>query len=110
MFAALLDAGMVAPQSTADVLVMNVDKDTIAECLNIATNLREAGINTEFYFETAKMDKQFKYAEKKNVKVAVIYGGNEAKKKQVVVKDLSQKKQVAVDQDQLVTQVKSMLW
>jgi histidyl-tRNA synthetase len=110
MFAALLDAGMVAPQSTADVLVMNVDKSTVAECLNIATNLREAGINTEFYFETAKLDKQFKYAEKKNVKVAVIFGGNEAKNQQVQVKDLVQKEQVTVDRADLVTQVKSMLW
>jgi histidyl-tRNA synthetase len=110
MFAALLDAGMVAPQATADVLVMNVDKETIAQCLNIATNLREAGVNCEFYFDTAKMDKQFKYAEKKNIKLAIIYGGNEAKKKQVSIKDLTEKKQVTVDLDDLVTQVKSMLW
>jgi histidyl-tRNA synthetase len=110
MFAALLDAGMVAPQATADVLVMNVDKDTVAQCLNIATNLREAGVNCEFYFETAKMDKQFKYAEKKNIKLAIIYGGNEAKKKQVNIKDLTEKKQVTVDLDELDTQVKSMLW
>lgn len=110
MFAALLDAGMVSPQATADVLVMNVDKETVAQCLNIATNLREAGVNCEFYFETAKMDKQFKYAEKKNIKLAIIYGGNEAKKKQVNIKDLTEKKQVTVDLDDLATQVKSMLW
>jgi histidyl-tRNA synthetase len=110
MFAALLDAGMVAPQATADVLVMNVDKETIAQCLNIATNLREAGVNCEFYFDTVKMDKQFKYAEKKNIKLAIIYGGNEAKKKQVSIKDLAEKKQVTVDLDDLATQVKSMLW
>ena len=110
MFAALLDAGLVSPQATAEVLVMNVDEDTVAECLNIATNLREAGINCEFYFDTAKMDKQFKYAEKKNIKVAVIFGGNEAKNKQANVKDLIEKKQVTVDLEDLATYVKSLLW
>ena len=110
MFAALLDAGLVAPQAAAEVLVMNVDEDTVAGCLNIATNLREAGINCEFYFETAKMDKQFKYAEKKNIKVAVIYGGNEAQKKQVNVKDLVDKKQETIDLEDLATHIKSILW
>ncbi len=110
MFAALQDAGLVSPQSTAQVLVMNVDKDTVAECLNMATNLREAGINCEFYFETAKMDKQFKYAEKKNIPLAVIFGGDEAKKGKVNIKDLREKKQIAVSGEELVTQVKSMLW
>lgn len=110
MFAALLDSGKVAPQATADVLIMNVDKNMVAECLNMATNLRDAGINCEFYFDIAKMDKQFKYAEKKNIKLAIIYGGNEAKNKQVSIKDLVEKKQVTVDLDELATQVKSMLW
>ncbi|MBX4187661.1 MAG: histidine--tRNA ligase [Candidatus Doudnabacteria bacterium] len=110
MFAALQDSSMVSPQSTSEVLVMNVDKNTIAECLNIATNLREAGIKTEFYFETSKIDKQFKYAEKKNIKIAVIFGATEAKKNQVSIKDLTEKKQVTVDMDELITQVKSMLW
>jgi len=110
MFAALQDAGMVAPQATAEVLVMNVDKNTIAESLNIATNLREAGINCEFYFDTAKMDKQFKYAEKKNIKAVVIYGGNEARKKQALVKELATKEQKAIDLDSIATHIKSLLW
>jgi histidyl-tRNA synthetase len=110
MFAALLDAGLVAPQATAEVLVMNVDKNTVAECLNIATNLRAAGINCELYFDTAKMDKQFKYAEKKNIRVAIMYGSNEAKKRQATVKDLEAKKQISVDLEDLPVKIKSMLW
>lgn len=110
MFAALQEAEMVSPQASADVLVMNTDKKLTAEYLNVATNLREAGINTEFYFETAKLDKQFKFAEKKNMRLAVIMGSNEAKSKKISIKNLNTKKQVTVDQDQLVTQVKSMLW
>lgn len=110
MFAALEDSGMIAPQSTSQVLVMNVDEKTVPECLSIASNLREVGINCEFYFETAKLDKQFKYAEKKNIQLAVIYGSAEAEEEKVNIKDLKEKKQVSVDLSDLTTEIKSMLW
>lgn len=110
MFAALVDGGMVAPQTTADVLIMNIDKTLVGDYLNMATNLREAGIKVEYYFDTVKMDKQFKYAEKKNIKLAVIMGSDEKKKNQVNIKDLQEKKQVTVDMADLVTEIKSMIW
>lgn len=109
MFAALIEAGQIQPQAAADVLVMNVDKDTITQSLGIATRLRNSGINCEFYFDTAKMDKQFKYAEKKNIKVAVIYGSNEAENQQATVKDLRLKKQESVEVGKLPAKIKSML-
>jgi histidyl-tRNA synthetase len=110
LFAALSDAGMIAPQSAAEVMVFNLDKNLVSDYLNITTNLRAAGIDAEFYYETAKLDKQFKYAEAKNVQVAVIFGAEEAKKRKVNLKNLKEKEQVTVDLDDLVTQVKSMLW
>ncbi|MBI3952735.1 MAG: histidine--tRNA ligase [Candidatus Doudnabacteria bacterium] len=110
LLAALMDAGLVAPQTAAEVIVFNLDKNLVPEYLNIATNLREAGLDTEFYFETAKLDKQFKYAEAKNIQVAIIYGPNEAKARRVNVKNLKEKEQVTVDLDDLATQIKSMLW
>ncbi|MEJ0021520.1 MAG: histidine--tRNA ligase [Candidatus Doudnabacteria bacterium] len=110
LFAALSDSGKIAPQTAAEVIVFNMDKDLIPDYLKIATTLRNAGIDTEFYFETAKLDKQFKYAESKNMQVAVIYGANEAKKRKVNIKNLREKEQKTVDLDDLVTEVKSMLW
>lgn len=110
MLAALSEMGVIAPQTAAEVLVMNLDKSLTAEYLNIAKNLRDAGIDCEFYYEAAKLDKQFKYAEAKNIKLAVIYGPNESKKRKVNLKDLEQKEQRTVDLDDLITEVKSMLW
>ncbi|HYC80079.1 MAG TPA: histidine--tRNA ligase [Candidatus Binatia bacterium] len=110
MFAALQDAGLIAPQTAAEVIILNQDDAFTAEYLNMATNLRASGVDCEFYFEPAKLDKQFKYAEKKNIQVAVIYGSEEAKKKKVNIKNLAEKKQVTVDMEDLVTEVKSMLW
>lgn len=110
LFAALTDMGAIAPQTAAEVMVFNLDKTLMPDYLNITTNLRNAGIDTEFYYETVKLDKQFKYAEAKNIQIAVIFGAIEAKKRQVNLKNLKDKQQVTVDLDNLVTEVKSMLW
>ncbi|MBX4204904.1 MAG: histidine--tRNA ligase [Candidatus Doudnabacteria bacterium] len=110
LFAALQDAGKISPQTAAEVIVFNLDKNLTADYLNMTTNLRAAGIDTEFIYDTAKIDKQFKYAESKNMQVAVIFGPDEAKKRVVNLKNLAEKKQVTVDLDNLVTEVKSMLW
>lgn len=110
LFAALTDAGLIAPQTAAEVIVFNLDKNLVPEYLNITTNLRAAGINAEFYYDTAKLDKQFKYAESKNIQVAVIFGSDEAKKRKVNLKNLKEKEQVTVDLDDLISSVKSMLW
>jgi histidyl-tRNA synthetase len=110
MFAALQEAGMVSPQSTTDVLIMNIDKALQLEYLKAAATLRQAGIKTEFYFDPSKLDKQFKYAEKKNIKLAVILGSEEKSNGQINIKDLREKKQVTVPIEDLATTVKSMLW
>lgn len=110
LFAALTEAGLIAPQTAAEVIVFNLDKNLTADYLNITTNLRNASIDTEFYYETAKLDKQFKYAESKNIQVAVIFGSEESKKRKVNLKNLKEKEQRTVDLDDLITEVKSMLW
>lgn len=55
-----------------------------------ALYLREKGYNAELYLETdAKMDKQLKYADKKNIPFAVIIGPEEVEKNLVTVKNLA---------------------
>jgi histidyl-tRNA synthetase len=110
LVAALQDQDKVAPQTAAEVIIFNLDKNLTADYLNMATNLRAAGIDTEVYFEPAKLDKQFKYAESKNIQVAIIIGPDEAKLRKVNLKNLKEKEQVTVDVDDLITEVKSMLW
>jgi histidyl-tRNA synthetase len=50
--------------------------------------LRNEGISCEIFYENAKMDKQFKYASKKNIPFVVIIGSNELEQQTCVVKDL----------------------
>lgn len=110
LLAALFEMGLVAPQTATEVLIMNLDSTLIPDYLNIMTNLRAAGIDCEVFYESSKLDKQFKYAESKNMKLAVIYGPNEQKSRRVNLKNLQEKKQVTVDLDNLATEIKSMLW
>ena len=51
--------------------------------------LRTAGIACEIYHETAKMDKQFKYADKKNIPFVVIIGSKELEQQSAVVKNIT---------------------
>ncbi|OGM32409.1 histidine--tRNA ligase [Candidatus Woesebacteria bacterium RIFCSPHIGHO2_01_FULL_44_21] len=109
LFAALFDSGKLVSESDFLVMVFNLDENLASEYLKMVTTLRQAGINTELYYEPAKMDKQFKYAESKNAKVAVIFGAEEAKAKKVNLKNLQAKEQVTVDLKDLVVKVKSMI-
>jgi len=51
--------------------------------------LREQGISCELYHETAKIAKQFNYAEKKKIAYAVIIGSKEMEQKYCLVKNLA---------------------
>jgi histidyl-tRNA synthetase len=50
--------------------------------------LRKQGVRCELYHEQAKMDKQFRYAEKKNIGFVVIIGSQEIQNSTGVVKNL----------------------
>ena len=54
----------------------------------ILMELRKAGISGELYHEPAKFDKQFKYAERKNIRFAVFIGSQEIEAQIAEVKDL----------------------
>ncbi|MDB5202621.1 MAG: histidyl-tRNA synthase [Ferruginibacter sp.] len=63
--------------------------------------LRDAGVACEMFHEQAKMDKQFKYADKKNIPYVIIIGEREAGEKKAMLKELKTGKQEAVAFDEL---------
>lgn len=70
------------------VLFFNLGENESKTAFSNMQQLREKGISCELYHENTKMDKQFKYAEKKNIPYAVIIGGNELKENVCNLKDL----------------------
>jgi histidyl-tRNA synthetase len=63
--------------------------------------LRSNGISCELFYENVKLDKQFKYAAKKNIPFAVIIGSNEIEQKTCIVKDLTKAEQQTVPLENL---------
>jgi histidyl-tRNA synthetase len=111
LFARLRDAGLLrAPSRTpAEVLVTAMDRDLLARYLGWASDLRDAGVNTEVYLENARLGEQLSYAEKKGFRLALIAGSTEIAQDQVQVKNLAAKSSVTIPSRQLVATVKEML-
>ncbi len=89
LFSQLLDAKAVTgKRAIADAIVLNVDATLALEYARLAAELRAAGINTEVFGGDDKLGKQFKYADKCGVPLAVICGSREHAAGVVKVKDL----------------------
>ncbi len=99
---ALEELELVKYDVVTDVLVCNLDEKLEEKYLQIVQRLREAGIKTDFYYEPAKLDKQLKYADKKNINYAVLVGPDEAAKAEATVRNLITGKQERVRQLDLV--------
>ncbi len=111
LFSKLKDEGVLPRplRTPAEVLVTAMDPRYVDQYMEFARQLRQAGINTEVYLETAKLDKQLLYADRKGFRVAVIAGDNEFGKDVVQLKDLSAKAARDVPISQLVAAVKETL-
>jgi histidyl-tRNA synthetase len=85
------------------VLFFNLG-DAEAKCaFHLMQQLRQKGVSCELYHEQAKFDKQFKYAEKKGVRYAVILGAQELAEGTCNIKDLAKGQQQKIAQSELLT-------
>ena len=79
----------------------------------IVNDLRKNGIITEVFLDQDKsLKKQLQYADRKNIKLAIIMGENEYKKKQVLVKKLRSSKendQVTIPIKNIVNEIKKFI-
>lgn len=72
-----------------DVVVTIMERDKLDQYLEIANELRDAGVRTDLYLGQEKgLRKQLQYADRVNARLAVIVGSNEFEKGVVTVKDL----------------------
>lgn len=69
-------------------LFFNLGAEESKTAYALLQEVRKAGIPAEIFHETQKFDKQFKYAEKKNIPFIIIIGSAEIAEKTAVVKDL----------------------
>jgi len=93
----------------AQVLVTVFDEKLSVQSYALAAELRNAGLNTMVYPEPAKLQKQFKFADKMRMKVALVLGPDEQQTGQVVVKNLSNGEQSQVRREAVAQAVKGLL-
>ena len=107
----LQEAGLVPEfkPSPAQVLVTVFDESLWMKSYSLANDLREAGLKAMVYPEPIKLQKQFKFADKMKMRVALVVGPDEAEKSQVVVKDLSNGEQVVVARNDVVDSIRKLL-
>ena len=91
-----------------DILFVNFGDKEALHILPIVSALRQKGIRTEMYPDTAKMKKQMTYADNNHIPYVAIVGENEIKEGVVMLKNMKTGEQNALTTDQLVTKLTSL--
>jgi histidyl-tRNA synthetase len=85
-----------------EVLFFNLGQKESKHAFYLMQKLRHQNISCELFYENVKLDKQFKYATKKNISFAVIIGSKEIEEKVCLVKNLATGEQKTVPETELL--------
>lgn len=77
-----------AAQQGTQVLFFNLDAQSSSVAFKLLMQLRNKGISSELFHEPSKMDKQMKYANKRNIPYVIIMGESEVQEQVVSVKNM----------------------
>jgi len=95
--------GLIPRSQKTRVLATIFSPTLQGETLKVAQQLRKSGINVELYPDSAaKLDKQFKYADKMGIPYALVVGNDELEKGVFTLKNLSTREQQALTLEQVV--------
>jgi histidyl-tRNA synthetase len=83
------------------VLFFNLGEAESRAAFGILQRLRDRGVAAELYHEQAKFDRQFKYAEKKGIRYAVIIGAEELATRRCNLRDLQDRSQTTLSFEEL---------
>ena len=87
---------------SAKVLFINFGPQEQAVCIRHAARLRQEGISTLIYPESAKMKKQMDFANKKMIPFVIMIGENEIANNSLTLKNMATGEQQTIDIEQAV--------
>ncbi len=104
LFDQLVHEGLleVESQSLTDILIIPM-KGCTEEGVKLSRRLRLEGINSQIYYEKAKMGKKFTYADKLNIPYVIVIGEDEIKNELYSLKDMKTGDQEELSFDALVS-------
>ena len=107
----LQEAGLLPEfESTpASALVTVFDESLLLKSYALASELRKFGLNIMVFPEPVKLPKQFKFADKMGMKVALVLGPDEVEKGQVAVKNLINGEQIIVTREAAAAAINKIL-
>jgi histidyl-tRNA synthetase len=94
---------------STDVLFFNLGETEARYAFDVMQQLRSEGITSELFYENTKLEKQFKYASKKNILYAIIIGSKEMEEQTCVVKNLEKGEQEIISINTLSSYLKNKM-
>ena len=107
LFFILNDMNLIKVQrkSISKVLVVSMVSD-LSQAIETANKLREAGINTEVYFDDKKIKAKFKYADKLRIPYVIVIGEDEIKSVTLTLKNMETGEQVGKTIEEIIELMK----
>lgn len=99
--------GLIPILQKIRVLVTIFSPDLQGESLKVAQSLRKNNINTELYPDLDKLDKQFKYANKKSLPYAIVIGEDEKRNGTITLKNLLTREQQTLPISEVISLLKN---
>jgi len=93
----------------SDVFLPLFDETTLADSLRLASELRSAGLRVEWYPKPDKLKKQFKYADRNNIPIAIVLGPEEIQSDTITIKDLHKKAQDTIPRADMINKIHKLL-
>src|SRR5690554_1496858 len=97
------------PEEAAEgtkVMFVNFGEKEEAYCLPLLARIRQEGINSEIYPESAKMKKQMNYANKKAVEFVILAGESEMDAQKYTLKNMNSGEQIQLSAEELIERLK----
>lgn len=92
--------------TTTKVLLINFGDKEAQYCLKVLKDLHRAGISAELYPDAKKINKQFEYADKRNIPYVISIGEKEMESGRAALKNMITKEQIEVPIADLITHIK----
>ena len=92
-------------KSISKVLVVTMDESQIEYATDVASKLRNSGINTEVFLEDKKLKAKFKYADKLNIPFVVVIGEDEMKNNTVTLKNMTTGEQETTTAEEIIKKI-----
>ncbi len=102
IFEALTTLGLLDSSPAITCVLLNMEASLLKDYIEIVTELRSNGISSELYYEPAKLEKQFKFAERKGAHFVVLLGEKEKAADIVTVKELTTRIETQIPRTSLV--------